>query len=543
MANRVRQCTAELTRANEALQSETNERKRLEQELSTLSIGIEQSPVSIVITGREGNIEYVNRKFTQLTGYTSAEVIGQNPRILKSGKTPAEVHRQLWKTILAGGEWHGEFCNKKKNGELYWEFASISPVAGGDGDITHFIALKEDLTVRRQMEVERARHVRLTSLGAEIGTALGLNQDLRHSLQLCSELLVQYLNVAFFRIWTLNEAEQVLELQASAGMYTHINGPHGRGPVGMFKIGMIASERLPHLTNDVLNDPRVGDKDWARRENMIAFAGYPLISGGRLMGVMATFARTPLSGKILDELGTFAGWIAQCIERKRVEEEVRFKNTILSTQQEVSPDGILVVAASGDVISYNHRFTEMWDIPPELVETQDEARLLQFIAANRPVDSDGFMSPVIHLYTHREERSHDEITLKDGKVFERYSAPMTGLDGKYYGRLWNFHDITARKLIEIELQKAKDAAEKSAQQLELVVDGANDATWEWDMVADQGVLNHRYYEMTEYTPGEVAANYAFFIKTIYQDDVPQVDKQVKEYLAGRTGMYSAPVMR
>jgi PAS domain S-box-containing protein len=113
---------------------------------------VEQSPATVVITDTKGNIEYVNPKFTQLTGYTFKETIGKNPRILKSGKTPPEEYKQLWETINSGREWYGEFCNKKKNGELYWESASISPVRNTEGVITHFVGIKEDITKRKKME-------------------------------------------------------------------------------------------------------------------------------------------------------------------------------------------------------------------------------------------------------------------------------------------------------------------------------------------------------------------------------------------------------
>ncbi|NJN65293.1 MAG: PAS domain S-box protein [Chloroflexaceae bacterium] len=125
---------------------------RNEAELRKLYRAVEQSPVSIVITDTAGNIEYVNPKFMRLTGYEFREVVGQNPRVLKSGETPSGEYAQLWETIVAGSEWHGVFHNKKKNGELYWESASISPVTNAHGDITHFIAVKEDITERLQAE-------------------------------------------------------------------------------------------------------------------------------------------------------------------------------------------------------------------------------------------------------------------------------------------------------------------------------------------------------------------------------------------------------
>jgi PAS domain S-box-containing protein len=130
-------------------------RKRMEEKLRQLSRAVEQSPASIVITNPAGDIEYVNPKFVQVTGYTLAEALGKNPRILKSGDKSPEAYRELWETITAGKEWRGEFHNKKKSGELYWESASISPIRDLAGRVTHYVAVKEDITARKQTEAER----------------------------------------------------------------------------------------------------------------------------------------------------------------------------------------------------------------------------------------------------------------------------------------------------------------------------------------------------------------------------------------------------
>jgi signal transduction histidine kinase/DNA-binding response OmpR family regulator len=160
------------------------------------------------------------------------------------------------------------------------------------------------------------------SLAADVGTAITQSDLLADMLHRCTEALVQNLGAAFARIWTLNPAENVLELRASAGMYTHLDGPHGRVPVGMFKIGRIAEERQPHLTNAVIGDPRVSDQDWARREGMVAFAGYPLVVDDRLLGVMALFARTALGDATLQAMASVASSIALGIDRKRAEEDL-----------------------------------------------------------------------------------------------------------------------------------------------------------------------------------------------------------------------------
>jgi len=131
--------------------SDITESKRAEDERRWLSKAVEQSPASVVITDLRGDIEYVNPKFTAVTGYSLDEVRGKNPRILKSGETPAEGYQELWETIQTG-EWRGEFHNKKKNGELYWESASICPIRDALGRPAHFIAVKEDITERKRME-------------------------------------------------------------------------------------------------------------------------------------------------------------------------------------------------------------------------------------------------------------------------------------------------------------------------------------------------------------------------------------------------------
>lgn len=129
-----------------------SEQKKSEAKLIQLSQAIEQSPASVVLTDTKGNIEYVNTKFTNITGYTKEEVLGKNPRILKSGYTSPNEYENLWQTISQGNEWQGEMHNKKKNGELYWEWASISPIINPNGEIISYMAIKEDITEQKKLE-------------------------------------------------------------------------------------------------------------------------------------------------------------------------------------------------------------------------------------------------------------------------------------------------------------------------------------------------------------------------------------------------------
>lgn len=143
-----------LKKANKELEEKAEQLKINNSKLRKFSRAVEQTSSTVVITDLEGNIEYVNPQFSKTTGYTKEEALGQNPRILKSGCQGHDVYKELWDKISSGKEWRGEFCNKKKNGEVYWEFASISPIKDEEGNMTHYIAIKEDISDRKKLEEE-----------------------------------------------------------------------------------------------------------------------------------------------------------------------------------------------------------------------------------------------------------------------------------------------------------------------------------------------------------------------------------------------------
>jgi two-component system cell cycle sensor histidine kinase/response regulator CckA len=154
-------------------------RREAEEELQKLSLAVEQSPVSIVITDLNGNIEFVNPKFCQITGYSPEEVIGKNPRILKSGETSPEDYERIWAVITSGEVWHGDFHNKKKNGELFWESTTISPVKDREGTITHYMAIKEDITERKKLEEQLLHAQKMEVAGTLAG---GIAHDFNNVL-------------------------------------------------------------------------------------------------------------------------------------------------------------------------------------------------------------------------------------------------------------------------------------------------------------------------------------------------------------------------
>lgn len=175
-----KQAEREIKVLNESLKERVIERTA---DVAKLYHALKYSPVTVVITDIEGSIEYANQKFVQLTDYSIEEAIGNNPRILKSGETPPEVYKELWCTIKSGNEWKGEFCNKKKNGELYWEAVSISPDKDDKGVIKNFIAVKDDITERRKMEAALSQSEKLKSIGT---ITAGISHEFNNLLAIIS---------------------------------------------------------------------------------------------------------------------------------------------------------------------------------------------------------------------------------------------------------------------------------------------------------------------------------------------------------------------
>ena len=320
--------------------------------------------------------------------------------------------------------------------------------------------LRREIEQRTRAEESLKERIRTSTLSNEVALALNAATELQPMLQKCAELVVQHLEVAFARVWTLNDAAQMLELQASAGCYTNLDGPHSRIKVGELKLGHIVRERKPHLTNSVQTDPWVGDKDWAKREGMVAFAGYPLLLEDRVLGVLALFARRPLCPEILKALGAVADSIALAIDRKRAQKALAESEARFSVAFQASPIFIGIARMSdGRFELINDSFVTWSGYSREEILGRNTSELRVW---DRQEEREAFW---VELHRTGSIRSREcRFRNRTGKLFTMLlSSEVIQLNGVPH-MLTLALDITQRKQAEEEMLKAL-GREKELSQL------------------------------------------------------------------------------
>ncbi|MEE9913918.1 MAG: response regulator [Deltaproteobacteria bacterium] len=244
-------------------------------ELNKISLAIIHSPVSVMITDRDGRIEYVNPKFTAMTGYHTEEILGQNPRFLKSGSHSEKFYRNLWTMILSGQQWYGELCNIRKDGSIFWESTSISPVQNAENEITHFVAVKEDITQRKQMQdsIDKERQT-LRDMMDSSPVAIGISMGGK----------LRYANQTFLKILDIRMGDPIAQI--------YLN-PEDRVPI----IEKLQKEGI--VTNYEVKMRGVE---------------------GRIIDIMLTFLPTTYDGE-----PAILGWLVDISTLKKMQEELGTK--------------------------------------------------------------------------------------------------------------------------------------------------------------------------------------------------------------------------
>ena len=311
-------------------------RRHAEEEIRKLLHAMEQSPVVIMITNTAGNIEYVNPKFTQLTGYTKEEVIRKNPRILKSGETPPEEYKRLWDTVTSGGTWQGEFHNRKKCGKLFWESAAISPVRNAEGAITHFIAIKEDVTeIKRNEQRRKAQHA-VTQILVESSTIE------EASLKII-EVVCECLAWDVGELWLADKQKGVLCLAESWHSPTiELPGFEAITRKTTFAPGIGLPGRVwqsgkPVWVVDIAQDAGFSRAEIAAKEGLRGAFCFPVQGNREVIGVidfLSCAIRHP-DNDLLNMMTAIGRQIGLFIERKQSEEQTKIQLQRISALHEV----------------------------------------------------------------------------------------------------------------------------------------------------------------------------------------------------------------
>ena len=417
---------------------------------------------AVISTDAEGRVEFLNPVAEKLVGWKTEEAarrpLGEVFRIVnettrQSVENPAL--RALKEGRIVGLANHTVLISKDATERPIDD--SAAPIRDEKGNITGSVLVFRDITERRRSEAVLGERMRFLALNAAVGEALVQGNELEAMLGRCAEAMVENLSGAFARIWTLNSQDDVLELRASAGLYTHRDGPHSRVPVGKYKIGLIAQERKPHLTNAVVGDPRVSDQEWAQREGMVAFAGYPLVVDDRLVGVMAMFARRPLSETTLDAMASVADEIALGIERKSAQERLHEQQEWLRVTLASIGDAVIATDTHGRVTFLNPVAEELtgW--------TQGEAQ-------GRPLEE---IFVILNEQTRQTVENPVEKVLRDGVIvglgnhtvliardgtqrpIDDSAAPIRDASGEMIGVVLIFRDVTEQRQAEEELRQSE----------------------------------------------------------------------------------------
>ena len=385
------------------LSHDVTERKKNEDMLQQLSMAVEQSPASVLITDPEGRISYVNRKFTEVTGYQPAEVLGMTPQILKSGLTPPETYRALWAAIKQGLEWRGEFCNQKKNGELFWEAVTIRPILDASGAITHFLALKEDITERRRAE----RELQLTQFS------------------------VEHASDSIF--WVNPEGRIVYANEGACRSLEH------------------SREELLSLSVADIN-PLFPKKVWGtfwedlKREGSMRLETLHKTKHGRTFPIEIMANRVEFDGQEY----CFA-FVRDISERRRAEEELRSSRQMLQSILDAIPQRVFWKDRNCVYSGCNRPFATDagLDSPAAIVGKSDFDLAWKDVAELYRADDEQVMNaqaPNLNYHECQIRPDGSELWLQTNKL------PLVDLEGNVTGIVGTYDDITERKLAERQLR-------------------------------------------------------------------------------------------
>jgi len=495
--------------------------KQKDTEIRKLSLAVEQSPTIIVITDLNGNIEYVNPAFEAITGYQNEEVLGKNTRILKSGKTDSKTYSNLWDTLNAGDEWYGEWQNKKKNGELYWEYVSITPIRNENGKITNYLAVKQDISQRKHTEQEiqdlnANLEVKIEERTAQLAkTNVTLLEEIEERKRIENALSESEKS---YRTVVENVNEVIFQTDAEGlwvflnKSWEHITGFSVNESLGQLFVDYVHPD--DRARNWELFEPLIlRKKEYCRHE--IRY----LTKGGGFRWI-EVFARLGLNDK--DEItGTF-GTLMDITERRLAEAALRDSEIRYTSMIANISDVIGIIGADG-VMSYKSpNITRYFGWQPEdLVGTNGWLTV-------HPDDLDRIQKEFYTVVQKDNAATTVEYSYlcKDGSYKPIELTATNLINNKIInGVLLNYHDITARKLAEEELSQMS-----SRLNLALRVGGIG--VWDYDVVNNVLLWDNQMFAIYGIRKEDFSSAYDAWLKGLHPDDKKRGDKEIQMAILG-----------
>ena len=438
--------------------------KQHEIELNQFKTTLDQTHDSVFMINPDTlRFYYVNQGATNLLGYSAEELCQMGPMDIDVGMSADDLQCMV-ASVMSGEETmqRVESVVRRKDGrdvpvDLFVQY--IAP----HNEPARFVTIVRDISERKQNEEILAERNRLALLAADVGGSLSRANDLHTGLQECCQAMVDRLEVASARIWTVKSSENTLELKASAGLYKQLDERHSQIPVGESCVGHIAERGVVYLTNDWQGDLEVDDPRWAFDEPVVSFAGYPLIVGNNVVGVLAMFGHQPQQATTLETLASISDTIAVFVERKRAEDALQLSHRQISKLSLVASKtqhAVFIMDAKCRIEWVNEAFTQMSeyaaadavgrrpgdfligrDTDPETIQT-----IRQKIADRESI--------AVEIYNYKKSGEGHWIDLKIDPVFDET------------GELCNFIatqiDISQRRENQQALVAAKIEAERAS---------------------------------------------------------------------------------
>ncbi|MFQ5852814.1 MAG: PAS domain S-box protein, partial [Candidatus Binatia bacterium] len=330
----------ELTSSKKLLEAEVNERKQTEETLRKLSSVVQQTADHVIITDRNGVIEYVNPAFENFTGYTKGEVIGRTPRIVKSGQHDTAFYKTLWETILSGRVFRGVSVNRKKDGGLFYEEKTITPLRDNQGRITHFVSTGKDITERRRAEEEGARllaetqrHLQHLTVLHAVTAIASESLDLDSILQQVIKKITEVFHFDCTRIFLFNPQMDELNLRASFETEPEFWAQTRAFKRGQGNVGKVGETGQPLIFEDIHGDPRYQELSHTKstqKAGFSLFAVFPIKAKARTVGTIVCIGRNPrcLTADETQLITSMAGQIAVAVENATLYQESRRREEI-----------------------------------------------------------------------------------------------------------------------------------------------------------------------------------------------------------------------